>query len=413
LLPSRKVLISLLKTDAIHISKDEAPMVFEFPELGVEEEVALAKIADLRKELRHYVAEPRRWVGSVRRMLAARAIQGSNSIEGYNVSVEDAVAAIEDTEPVEARSEDWHAVMGYRRAMTYVLQLAEDEHFELSAPLVRSLHFMMAEYDLDASPGLWRPGPIWIRNDATGEVVYEGPDAEELPALVDELVAQLILKQDAPPIVRGAMAHLNLVMIHPFRDGNGRMARCLQTLVLARDRILAPAWCSIEEYLGANTQRYYDVLGQVGEGEWNPQNDARPWLRFCLEAHYIQAMSVLRRVRESERMWTALEALIEGRRGLPERAIQALFDATLGLRVRNASYRSVLKRFGAEEVSHQVATSDLRALVDAGLLEQHGKKRGTYYVAGEPLAEIRSRARERRQPLDASSLFVAESASAV
>ena len=108
-------------------------------------------------------------------------------------------------------------------------------------------------------------------------------------------------------------------------------------------------------------------------------------------------MSVLRRVRESERMWTDLEALYEGKRGLRERSIQALFDATLGLRVRNASYRSVLKRFGAEEVSHQVATSDLRALVNAGLLEQRGKKRGTFYVAAEPLEEIRSRARERRQ----------------
>lgn len=387
-------------------------MVFEFPEVGAEEEVALAKIAGLRKELRYYVSEPRRWVGSVRRMLAARAIQGSNSIEGYNVSVEDAVAAIEDIEPVEAHSEDWHAVMGYRRAMTYVLQLAEDEHFELTAPLIRSLHFMMAEYDLDASPGLWRAGPIWIRNDTTGDVVYEGPDAEEVPGLVDELLAELDLNQEAHPIVRGAMAHLNLAMIHPFRDGNGRMSRCLQTLVLARDKILAPAWCSIEEYLGANTQRYYDVLGQVGEGRWNPGNDARPWVRFCLEAHYIQAMSVLRRVRESERMWTDLEALYEERRGLPERSIQALFDATLGLRVRNASYRSVLKRFGGEEVSNQVATSDLRALVEAGLLKQHGKKRGTFYVASEPLAEIRDRARERRRHLDASRLFVADSASA-
>jgi len=387
-------------------------MVYEFPEIGIEEEIALAKIDNLRKELRFHVSEPRRWVGSVRRMLAARAIQGSNSIEGYNVSVEDAVAAIEDDEPSDARTEDWHAVMGYRRAMTYVLQLAEDEHFELSAHLLRSLHFMMAEYDLEASPGLWRQGPIWIRNDATGEVVYEGPDAEAVPGLVDELVAQLAQDQDVPPIVRGAMAHLNLVMVHPFRDGNGRMSRCLQTLVLARDKILAPAWCSIEEYLGANTQRYYDVLAQVGEGAWNPENDARLWVRFCLEAHYIQAMSVLRRVRESERMWSDLEALLEIRRDLPERSIQGLFDATLGLRVRNASYRSVLKRFAAEEVSHQVATSDLRALVEAGLLKQHGKKRGTYYVAAEPLNEIRIRARERRQPLDASSLFVAEAATA-
>jgi Fic family protein len=382
-------------------------MVFEIPELGGEEEAALTKIDGLRKELRHYVAEPRRWVGSVRRMLAARAIQGSNSIEGYNVSMEDAVAAIEGDEPSEARIEDWQAVSGYRRAMTYVLQLATDDHFELSAHLIRSLHFMMTEYDLEASPGLWRSGPIWIRNDATGDVVYEGPDAERVSELVDELIEQLAGNQDMPPMVRGAMAHLTLVMIHPFRDGNGRMARCLQTLVLARDRILAPEWCSIEEYLGVNTQDYYALLGQVGQGGWSPQNDARPWVRFCLQAHYIQAMSVLRRVRESERIWKELEGVMGKKRGLPERSIQALFDATMGMRVRNASYRSVLKRSTSEEISNQVATSDLRALVDAGLLEQHGKKRGTYYVASSPLVEMRNQVRGDRQPLDASSLFVA------
>jgi Fic family protein len=385
-------------------------VVFDIPELGRDEEIALAKIDDLRKELRHYVAEPRRWVGSVRRMLAARAIQGSNSIEGYNVSMEDAVAAIEGNEPSEAQAEDWQAVSGLRRAMTYVLQLAGDDHFELSAHLIRSLHFMMTEYDLDASPGLWRPGSIWIRKDSSGDVVYEGPDAEEVPGLVDELIEQLAGNQDVPPMVRGTMAHLTLVMIHPFRDGNGRMSRCLQTLVLARDRILAPEWCSIEEYLGANTRDYYALLAEVGEGAWNPRNDARPWVRFCLQAHYIQAMSVLRRVQESEKIWTELENLLATKRGIPERAIHALFDATLGLRIRNASYRSVLKAFAAEEVSHQVATKDLRTLVSAGLLERYGKKRGTYYAAGPPLIEIGTRVRGGRQPLDASSLFVAPAA---
>jgi Fic family protein len=385
-------------------------VVHEIPELRSEEEVALANIDELRKQLRYVVAEPRRWVGSVRRMLAARAIQGSNSIEGYNVSVEDAVAAIEGDEPADAGTEDWHAVSGYRRAMTYVLQLATDEHFELSAPLIRSLHFMMTEHTLEASPGLWRSGPIWIRNDATGDVVYEGPEAEAVPELIEELIEQLAGHPDVPPMVRGAMAHLNLVMIHPFRDGNGRMSRCLQMLVLARDRILAPEWCSIEEYLGANTSAYYAVLNEVGQGGWNPQNDARGWVRFCLQAHYIQALSVLRRVRESEAMWTELEQIVGSKRGLPERSMQALFDATLGLRVRNSSYRSALERLESEQISNQVATNDLRSMVQAGLLEQNGKKRGTFYVAAPPLVEIRERIKAQRKPLDASSLFVATAA---
>ena len=94
------------------------------------------------------------------------------------------------------------------------------------------------------------------------------------------------------------MAHLNLVMIHPFKDGNGRMARALQTLVLAREAILAPEFSSIEEYLGRNTPAYFDVLGQVGGGKWQPERDARPWVRFVLTAHYRQALILERRPRE-------------------------------------------------------------------------------------------------------------------
>jgi hypothetical protein len=148
-------------------------VIYDTPDCGPEERAALARINDLRKQLRYSAAGGRRrWIGSVRRVLAAKAIQGSNSIEGYNVSDEDAVAAVEGAvEPMDSRWEDWQAVQGYRRAMTYVLQLAQDEHFEYSAALLRGLHFMMTEYTLDAGPGLWRPGAIWVRNDATGETV--------------------------------------------------------------------------------------------------------------------------------------------------------------------------------------------------------------------------------------------------
>jgi len=377
--------------------------IFKIPNPSLEEETALARIEDLRRELRHYVAEPKRWVGQIRRVLAAKAIQGSNSIEGFNVSVEDAIAAIEGDEPSEASYENFQANQGYRRAMTYVLQLARDEHFSYSSQVISSLHFMITEYSLNAGPGLWRPGPIWVRNDATGNVVYEAPDAEKIPGLIDELVEQLRGDQEIHVLVRAAMAHLNLVMIHPFRDGNGRMARCLQTLVLARDRILEPQFSSIEEYLGANTDSYYRILAQVGHGRWSPETDAHDWVRYCLEAHYIQAASVLRRVQESEKLWGLLDGL-RAKNGLPERTISALFDAAIGLRIRNSSYRFTLKGYD-EEISNQLATGDLRAMVQAGFLNQLGAKRGTYYVAADPLRQIALKVRRNRKALDARSLF--------
>lgn len=385
-------------------TKSDSVAIYATPEVDARERVALERIDDLRRQLRYRVAEPRRWVGSVRRVLSARAIQGSNSIEGYDVSLEDALAAVEGDEPAEAQERDWLAVLGYRRAMTYVLQLAGDPHFEYSSALIRSLHFMITEYSLDASPGLWRPGPIWVRNDATGEILYEAPEQEAVPELIDKLIDQLQTEQDVPPMIRAAMAHLNLVMIHPFRDGNGRMARCLQTLALARDRILSPEWMSIEEYLGAQTQAYYAILARVGQGAWNPGIDARPWIRFCLRAHYIQAASVLARIQESERIWIAVDEL-RMEHGLPERVVGSLFDAVTGLRIRNPSHRKSVESSELVQISKQTATNDLGAMVRAGLIRQHGEKRGAYYEAANPLLEIHERIKSKGPAIDPASLF--------
>jgi Fic family protein len=342
----------------------------------------------LREQLRHQVGEPSRWLGLLRRVTLARNIQGSNSIEGYNVTLDDAVAAAEGDEPLDATAETWAAIRGYRQAMTYVLQLADDPHFEWNEALIRSLHYMTLSYDLSMRPGRWRTGPIYVQRSETGERVYEGPDPGEVPGLMTELIDGL-RATDGSPLVRAAMAHLNLVMIHPFRDGNGRMARCVQTLVLAREGILAPEFSSVEEYLGRNTPAYYDILGEVGQGKWRPGGDARPWIRFCLTAHFRQAQTLLRRVRESEQRWNEVEALARERR-VPERAVPSLFDASAGFRIRNASYRA------SADVSELVASRDLRTLVEAGLLEPRGERRGRFYVRGQPLADIDETIRGRR-----------------
>src|SRR5262249_8379034 len=159
--------------------------------------------------------------------------------------------------------------------------------------LLRSLHYMMVHSDQHANPGTWRPGAVFVKNGATGEIVYTAPDRELVPKLIDELCKRLTSDDAKSPtrMLRAAMAHLNFVMIHPFSDGNGRMSRCLQTLVLARGGVLDPTFCSIEEYLGRNTEKYYAALAEVGQGSWNPKRNALSWVRFCLSAHYIQAKS--------------------------------------------------------------------------------------------------------------------------
>src|ERR1017187_435041 len=368
-------------------------MLHRAPKLNKSERDTLQSIEDARDKLKHRIAAPNRWLGVLRQNRFARAIRGSNSIEGYNVTADDAIAAAQGEEPVEAERVAWLAVTGYRNAMTYVLQLATDPHFSYNEGFIRSLHYMMLLYDLPKHPGCWRPGPIYVRDDERREVVYEGPDADLVPELIDELIADLNSERPDPVIVRAAMAQLNLVMIHPFSDGNGRMARCLQTLVLAREGILEPQFCSIEEYLGRNTQAYYDVLAAVGQGRWTPRNDARRWIRFCLTAHYRQAETLLRRTSEISRLWDELEELVRLHQ-LPERMQFALADAAMGLRVRNASYRS------AAEVSENLASRDLSLLVRKGLLMADGERRGRVYVASDDLKRIRDKTLEPRKMID-------------
>jgi Fic family protein len=203
-------------------------------------------------------------------------------------------------------------------------------------------------------------------------------------------------------LIEAGMAHLNLVMIHPFRDGNGRMARCLQSLVLARAGVLSPVFISIEEYLGRNTVKYYDVLAQVGAGAWHPRNDARPWVRFTITAHLRQARTMLVRIKETERLWVDLERLVR-ERGFPERMLLPLYDATMGFRVRNATYRASLEDALEGQITEPTASKDLQRLVEGDLLVPHGQKRARFYTASDRVMEIRRAlvaGRDRRNDAD-------------
>ena len=113
-----------------------------------------------------------------------------------------------------------------------------------------------------------------------------------------------------------------------------RTARCIQTAVLASAGIVAPIFSSIEEYIGHNQQEYYNVLAEVGGGGWNPERSAKPWVRYCLKGHYLQAQTHLRRTRELARVYADLDDLAKAR-GLPERSAMALVQAAFGTRVRN------------------------------------------------------------------------------
>jgi Fic family protein len=368
------------------------PGLYTIPPLRSEDEAVLGEIHGMRKTLRHVLRTPRRWEGMLRRNALARNIQGSNSIEGYTVAEDDAAAAVDGEEPFSADEKTFLEIQGYRQALGYVLAMSDTDYAAFDTTELRAMHYMMLSHDLGKTPGRYRKGPIYVVDERSGQNVYEGPDAADVPALMESLAASLHTSLGSDPVVRAAMAHLNLVMIHPFRDGNGRMARALATLVLARSDITEPEFSSIEEWLGANTQDYYAALALTGQGSWQPRDDAHLWLAFNLRAHHMQAQTVARRVAEAGQTWSELEELAT-RHSLPERAMDAMFDAVLGYRVRRAGY---VKH---AQVSDLTASRDLAALASAGVLAAYGNGRGRYYAAGEPLREIQQRRRAERSPL--------------
>jgi len=362
-------------------------MLYRYPELDDVELAVVARIEKLQRDLRFFVVQqPKRWTGLLARMTRAKALRASNSIEDINVSQEDALAAVDGEDPVEAGKEDWKAVLGYQQAMTYILQRCRDHDFTFSVDSILALHFMISQSDLEANPGNFRRGWVGVRNTRTGEIVHEGVDRDRLEPLIDELVGYL----NGPPkphvIVKAAMAHLNLTLLHPFSDGNGRTARALQTAVLANEGMAAQEFSSIEEYIGKNQQEYYAVLAACGGGGWHPDRDSQPWVRFCLKGHYMQLQTLLRRNQEFGIVYTDLFDLL-AERDLHERMSLALLEAAFGRRVRNASYRI------SANISNNLASRDLKALVDEGLLEAHGEKRGRHYLAGQTVREIRERRR--------------------
>lgn len=367
-------------------------MIYEAPALTEEDRAALADLASMRAELATHLRTPRRWVGRLRRTAVARAIRGSNSIEGYTVELDDADASLDGEEPISADERTYKEILGYRQALGFALATGADPEFVIDSSTVRAMHYMMLSHAFDKSPGQFRRGEIFVSDEATGRHVYRGPEADDVPSLVDQLTANLG-HGDTDPLIQGAMAHLNLVMIHPFRDGNGRMARALQTMVLTQAGIGAPELSSIEEWLGAHTEDYYRVLAASSTGTWSPGHDTSLWVSFILRAHHLQAQTVRDRIAQTATVWEMLDDRAR-QCGLADRALDVLYSAVLGMRVRRSSY------VREAEIDERTASRDLKAMVDAGLLAPVGHTRGRHYIVGPSLRDIAAVRRRQGEMTD-------------
>jgi Fic family protein len=352
----------------------------------------LEELDELRRYLaRHLGDTAQPWTGALRRLAAAEATVGSTSIEGYGASLEDTVEILAGRHPSSTSDETQRIIAAYAQAMDRVGVLTEDDRFAWSPQTVLELHFLVCHPQREAGPGRLRDGNVIVTR-GLGRDPYRPPHATEVAGLVAE-VASWLNSGDLPrhPVVRGAMAHLNLVSIHPFRDGNGRVARVVQSLVLAKEGLLRPELVSIEPYLGRHTREYYTVLEEVQGPAFDPGRDASSWVEFCIEAHVSEATERRRWLDVAYARHDFCEQLAR-EQSYPERLVIALDQALLGLPVTNADYRR------EAEVASPTAVQDLQRLRRDGLLEQEGGGRSVRYVAGRKLQERWSVSRRESPP---------------
>lgn len=360
-------------------------MLFPTPELDEHDDRVLKEIDEMRYALRHQIRHASiKWTEGLRRYLTADAVAASNSIEGFQVSTVDVVDLVEGERDIEVSEDNREETLAHQRMMTYIQTLRSAADFAYSTGFLNALHWILQghRHTSQKPAGQWRTGPVYVTDPRDPSIAaYTGPGAEDVPGLMSELVDWLNADDGHHSLVQAAMAHLHLVSIHPWCDGNGRMSRSLQTLVIAREGVLAPAFSSIEAWLGrpGNTWEYYRELNARG-AHYRPDQDVSDWIRFNLTAYHQQAQTVRNRMSRSAEVLVLLTEFAE-RNGLDERLVTALHEVAMTGRVRRLRYQH------AEGISLQKAQRDLRELTDAGIVESVGRTRARYYTAGAAFPE--------------------------
>ncbi|GAA0417114.1 cell division protein Fic [Acrocarpospora corrugata] len=360
-------------------------MLFSTPVLTHDDERVVAGIEAMRHELRHQLrSTPTRWTEGLRKFLTADAVAASNSIEGFQVSTVDAEDLMTGERDVEVSEVNREETLAYQRMMTYIQTLQDATDFRYDKGLLNGLHWMLQGHHHSGRrpAGQWRKGPVYVTDPRDRSIAaYTGPDAAEVPGLMAELVDWLNTDDGSHPLIRAAMAHLHLVSVRPWADGNGRMSRSLQTLMIAREGMLAPEFSSIEAWLGrpGNTWEYYRELGLRGS-HYLPDQNVSGWIRFNLIAYHQQAQTVQGRFDRSRAIWGILSEFAEST-AADQRIVSALHDVAMFGRVRRSRYEN------AEGLSLQQAQRDLRELVAAGVLTPVGRTRARAYLAGPRFPE--------------------------
>jgi Fic family protein len=223
--------------------------------------------------------------------------------------------------------------------------------------------------------GAWRDdasGPMQVVSGPIGKerVHYEAPAAKRLRKEMSAFLKWFDAVSTLDPVLKAALAHLWFVTIHPFNDGNGRIARAIADIALARSEQSPQRFYSMSAQIRAERKAYYDILEATQRGDL----DVTAWLEWflaCLDRAIEGAERTLSNVLRKARFWEAAkdQALNERQRAMINRLLEG-FEGKL----TSSKWAALTKS------SQDTALRDITDLIERGILRRDpGGGRSTSY----------------------------------
>lgn len=204
----------------------------------------------------------------LRRENRIKTIQASLAIESNSLTI-DQVTAIVNGKRILGPLQDIREVQNAYEAYEMLLELDPYDHVSL----LTAHQILMA--DLTKEAGKYRTGGVGVF--AGEQLVHMAPPAHLVPEQIEQLIGW-IRESDVHPLIKSCVFHYEFEFIHPFADGNGRMGRMWQTLILYNWKKIF-GWLPVESLIKERQDEYYRVLGECDEAA-----DSGRFIEFLLEA---------------------------------------------------------------------------------------------------------------------------------
>jgi Fic family protein len=269
---------------------------------------------------------------------------------------------------------DVRDVVNYNRALDLANRVALRDDFEWTQELIRRINATIVDGLDDDERGEYRRAPVVVGG------MYEPPDHRWVPGLMRQLVDWLN-ESNEHVLIRAGLAHLNVVSIHPWLNGNGRTSRVVGSLSLMRGGIAAPELVNIEAVIRADPDAYVDALQASHGPTYSPaDHSASPWLDY-FTGIAVDRLDLRTRLLEAIRSDIGLVSIELDSAGQPTDWAPVL-AATAAGPVRAGQVSAMLG------LSAPRARAILGAAARAGWLIPVGATRGRRYEASERLGRL-------------------------